>query len=88
MRIIRGDNFITIECDCNVLKYSTGRYIDADMRQYNISEPSLNELRRIYNEAQRVYFKLQGKGVDAKECVKARTELANVYKRYKEALIE
>lgn len=34
MHIIRGDNFIKIECDGNVIKCSTGRYMEADMRKH------------------------------------------------------
>ncbi|MFD2213749.1 hypothetical protein [Metabacillus endolithicus] len=88
MRIIQDEKFFTIDCDGNVLKYSTGLYIDADMSGYNMEEPSLKELRKIYNDAQNVYFNMQSMGADIEECARVRTELANVYRRYKEALLE
>ncbi len=88
MRIVHDDKLTTISQDGNVLKFSTEDYANADLSEYNSIDISFSELRRIYNRAQRVYFSLRNEGAPLEECIAARVEYANIYKRYKELLLE
>ncbi|MBT2701587.1 hypothetical protein J7E79_30530 [Bacillus sp. ISL-40] len=86
MQMFLGKGELFIVADENVAKYAKD-YRSANMEGYDLSNPSAKELRKLYNEAQRIFYVVKAKGGTTEECYAARTELADKYMRYKDALI-
>jgi hypothetical protein len=87
MRLSLGKGCVIIDADINVTKYASKDYSSANMEGYDISNPSPKEFRALYNSAQRIFYVVKDKGGTTGECYAARTELADKYVKYKEALI-